>query len=60
MAYIHEPWNAPAEVQRMANCVIGQDYPLRMVDHAKAAEMNGERMAHIYKQLPKNGIKKIY
>jgi len=25
--FLHQPWDAPPEVQRQAGCVIGQDYP---------------------------------
>ena len=32
--YIYEPWTAPEEVQRKANCIIGKDYPRPLVDHA--------------------------
>jgi deoxyribodipyrimidine photo-lyase len=35
-AHIHEPWRMPAEVQATAACVIGQDYPAPIVDHATA------------------------
>ena len=31
LEYIHEPWNAPEEAQRAANCIIGKDYPVPMV-----------------------------
>jgi len=30
--YLAEPWEAPAEVQREAGCVIGDDYPEPLVD----------------------------
>jgi deoxyribodipyrimidine photo-lyase len=30
--YLSEPWEAPAEVQEKAGCVIGTDYPEPMVD----------------------------
>ena len=36
--YIHEPWQAPLEEQRNANTLIGEDYPLPIVDHGKARE----------------------
>ncbi len=36
--YIHEPWNMPPDVQRDAGCIIGQDYPVPIVDHAWARE----------------------
>ncbi|RKP18286.1 hypothetical protein ROZALSC1DRAFT_15342 [Rozella allomycis CSF55] len=31
--YIYEPWKAPLEVQRKANCIIGKDYPKPIVEH---------------------------
>jgi deoxyribodipyrimidine photo-lyase len=34
--YVHVPWTMPADVQRVAGCVIGHDYPAPLVDHAKA------------------------
>ena len=33
--YIYDPWNAPEAVQKAAKCVIGKDYPVPMVNHAK-------------------------
>ncbi|XP_008310578.1 cryptochrome-1b isoform X2 [Cynoglossus semilaevis] len=49
--YIHDPWNAPEEVQKAANCIIGMDYPAPMVNHAEASRINIERMKQIYQQL---------
>lgn len=49
--YIYEPWTAPEEVQRAARCVIGQDYPLPMVKHQEASQINMERMKQVYQQL---------
>lgn len=41
--YIYEPWKAPILVQQsVAKCVIGQDYPDRIVDHATASKQNIE------------------
>ena len=34
--YLAEPWTMPVEVQREAGCVIGEDYPEPIVDHAEA------------------------
>ncbi|CAG5018070.1 unnamed protein product [Parnassius apollo] len=51
--YIHEPWTAPAEVQRAARCVVGRDYPLPMVDHTKVSQINIERIKQVYAQLAK-------
>jgi deoxyribodipyrimidine photo-lyase len=36
--YIHEPWKIPPDVQSQFGCVIGQDYPAPMVDHAAARQ----------------------
>ena len=36
--YLREPWTMPDEVQREAGCVIGEDYPAPIVDHALARE----------------------
>jgi cryptochrome len=46
--YIYEPWKAPLEVQRRAGCVIGQDYPSPIVDHAVASKANMARMKAAY------------
>nr|AFV96168.1 cryptochrome 2 [Talitrus saltator] len=49
--YIHEPWMAPESVQRNARCIIGQHYPLPMVDHGTQSQNNIERMKQVYQQL---------
>jgi deoxyribodipyrimidine photo-lyase len=36
--FIHEPWKMPLDVQREAGCMIGQDYPAHIIDHAWARE----------------------
>jgi deoxyribodipyrimidine photo-lyase len=36
--FIHQPWKMPLDVQQKAGCVIGQDYPVPIVDHAWARE----------------------
>jgi deoxyribodipyrimidine photo-lyase len=36
--YIHEPWKMPRDIQTKSNCLIGQDYPLPLVDHAEARQ----------------------
>jgi deoxyribodipyrimidine photo-lyase len=45
--YFHAPWQMPDDVQREAGCIIGQDYPAPMVDHAWARErtLNAYRFA---------------
>lgn len=42
--YIYEPWKAPLAKQREWGCVIGQDYPKRIVDHDQVKDINLERM----------------
>ncbi len=34
--FIHEPWKLPQSDQRRAGCLVGQDYPAPIVDHAWA------------------------
>jgi deoxyribodipyrimidine photo-lyase len=41
--YLAEPWSMPEEVQAEAGCVIGEDYPGPMVDHAAARREALER-----------------
>ncbi len=38
LAYLHEPWLMPEDVQRASNCIIGRDYPAPLVDHREAKE----------------------
>jgi deoxyribodipyrimidine photo-lyase len=43
--YVREPWKMPGEVQQQAGCVIGEDYPKPIVDHAEARKRALERYA---------------
>ena len=36
--YVHQPWIMPLDVQRASGCIIGQDYPAPITDHAWARE----------------------
>nr|XP_026490035.1 cryptochrome-1 [Vanessa tameamea] len=47
--FIYEPWKAPKSVQRTAGCVIGEDYPNRIVDHDKVHKDNLQKMNAAYK-----------
>jgi len=38
-AYIHSPWEMPADVQKQAGCWIGKDYPAPIVDHHQARQL---------------------
>ncbi|XP_070580073.1 cryptochrome-1-like [Ptychodera flava] len=53
--YIYEPWLAPKEVQQAAKCIIGEDYPFPMIDHAETGRTNIERMKQVYQKLSKYG-----
>ncbi|XP_066559437.1 cryptochrome circadian regulator 4 [Amia ocellicauda] len=48
--YIYEPWTAPQHVQEEAECVIGRDYPLPMVDHREASERNLVLMKRVHSE----------
>jgi deoxyribodipyrimidine photo-lyase len=49
--FIHQPWKMPLDVQQKAGCVVGQDYPAPIVDHAWARE----RTLTAYAQARKGG-----
>ena len=49
--YIHSPWKMPAAVQESSECIIGQDYPQPIVDHAFARD----RILEIYKTARQTG-----
>jgi deoxyribodipyrimidine photo-lyase len=36
--FVHQPWKMPLNVQEAVGCLIGQDYPAPIVDHAWARE----------------------
>ncbi|XP_010914923.2 (6-4)DNA photolyase isoform X1 [Elaeis guineensis] len=46
--YIYEPWTAPLSVQKKANCIIGKDYPKRVVVHDTASKECRKAMAEAY------------
>jgi deoxyribodipyrimidine photo-lyase len=47
--FIHQPWRMPSEVQRASGCVIGQDYPHPIVDHA----VMRQRVMDVYQRASK-------
>lgn len=49
--YIFKPWRAPREVQKASNCVIGKDYPERVVRHKEASKNNRKMMKSIRHKL---------
>lgn len=46
--YIYEPWTAPASVQKQVGCIIGKDYPDRIVIHEEVSKENMARMKAAY------------
>jgi len=51
--YIYAPWTAPVEVQKAAGCVVGKDYPNRIVDHDKVSKENIDRFSKALADLRK-------
>lgn len=47
VGYVHEPWKMPMSVQREAGCRIGEEYPLRVVDHAAAVREAKAKFAEL-------------
>lgn len=42
--FIYEPWTAPIADQKKAGCIIGKDYPARMLDDKERKEKCLRRM----------------
>ena len=55
--YIYEQWKAPIEEQIKANCVIGKDYPARIVIHEVVSRYNAKKMHKIKMDLMQKGHK---
>ena len=51
--YIYEPWTAPMSIQEEAKCIIGKDYPQRIVIHEEASSKNTKHMNSIKEKLLK-------
>ena len=49
--YIHQPWKAPAYVQKEAKCIIGQDYPVPVVDVCEQGQLCCKRIQRIMSAL---------
>jgi deoxyribodipyrimidine photo-lyase len=45
--YLHRPWEAPADILAKAGIILGQDYPLPVVDHRAARESALAAYQHI-------------
>uniref|UniRef100_A0A182Z9F6 Cryptochrome-1 n=1 Tax=Biomphalaria glabrata TaxID=6526 RepID=A0A182Z9F6_BIOGL len=55
LQYLFEPWKAPLKVQEEAKCIIGEDYPLPIVNHKTASRDCQSRMEIIkskFKDVP--------
>lgn len=48
--WLHAPWEAPAAVRARAGIVLGQTYPMRIVDHMAAAEEARSRIFAVRKR----------
>lgn len=46
--YIYEPWNASLREQQQYKCVLGKDYPIRIVTHEAVQDVNKGRMKQAY------------
>merc|ERR1711907_383736 len=46
--YIFEPWKAPSVVQSAAGCIVGRDYPERIVTHELVMKSNMQWMKEAY------------
>lgn len=52
--YIYEPWKAPLSMQKTADCIIGKDYPKRIVVHEDVYKINISKMSAAYKENKKS------
>jgi cryptochrome len=46
--YLFEPWEAPIQVQKDANCILGKDYPKRIVNHDTIHKENMNKMKEAF------------
>lgn len=46
--YIYEPWNASLREQQQYKCILGKDYPIRIVTHEAVQDVNKGRMKRAY------------
>uniref|UniRef100_A0A182Q6J1 Photolyase/cryptochrome alpha/beta domain-containing protein n=1 Tax=Anopheles farauti TaxID=69004 RepID=A0A182Q6J1_9DIPT len=47
---IYEPWKANLDTQKKLGCIIGKDYPKRIVVHEEISKINIQRMSAAYKR----------
>lgn len=57
---IYEPWKASLDVQKKLGCIIGKDYPNRIVIHEEVHKQNIQKMTEAYRKnkAAKEGIAK--
>ena len=53
--FIYEPWRAPLEVQKTANCMVGADYPQPVINHQEARQDCVHRLRGVYQNLVSKG-----
>ena len=49
LAFLQEPWRMDLDEQRQSGCVLGEHYPLRIVDHEVAAREARSRLTEVRK-----------
>ncbi|XP_055636597.1 cryptochrome-2 isoform X2 [Toxorhynchites rutilus septentrionalis] len=47
---IYEPWKASLETQKKLGCIIGKDYPNRIVIHEEISKKNIQKMTEAYRK----------
>ena len=60
LKYLFQPWKAPLDVQEKAGCVIGNDYPKPMVNHAEVSKLNRNKMEEFKATLKDPGKHAVY
>lgn len=46
--YLYEPWKASQSVQKAAKCIVGENYPHRIVIHEDVYKVNIGRLSAAY------------
>jgi deoxyribodipyrimidine photo-lyase len=49
--YLADPEQMPIEIQKKAGCIIGQDYPNKIIDHNEARKITLNEFSQVNKQL---------
>ena len=47
--FIHEPWKMSLEEQTKYSCILGDNYPLPIVDHKEAVRMARDKISKVRK-----------